>query len=79
MNNMKTQEERLEYLVEKFKADSGEYKNLKTPKDTDGRRQILRSLMNIRMPKKMPEDVLKVQDEYLAGRQVLAFSMVVTL
>ena len=68
MNNIKTQEERLEYLVEEFKADSGEYKNLKTPNDTDGRRQILRSLMNIRMPKKMPEDVLKVQDEYLAGR-----------
>ena len=65
---MKTQEQRLEYLVEEFKADSDEYKNLKTPEDAEGRRQILRSLMNIRMPKDMPENVLKVQDEYLAGR-----------
>ncbi len=26
-----TQEERLDYLVEEFKADSAEYKDLKTP------------------------------------------------
>ena len=63
-----TQNERLDYLVEKFKTDSVRYKDLAAPADTAGKRQLLRSLMNIRMPKEMPEEVLKVQDEYLSGR-----------
>ena len=63
-----TQEERLDYLVEEFKTDSGEYKDIETPKDTEGKRRILRSLMNIRMPRNISSDVLWVQDEYLKGR-----------
>ena len=78
-----TQEERLDYLVEAFKTDcdetvhwtvslhakvSGEYKDIETPKDTAGKRRILRSLMNIRMPRNISADVLRVQDEYLKGR-----------
>ena len=62
------QEERLDYLVEEFKADSDEYKDLQVPEDVDGKQRILRSLMNIRMPKTMSDDVLKVQDEYLSER-----------
>ena len=68
MNEKMTQEQRLDYLVEEFKTDSVQYKNLQTPVDTEGKRRILRSLMNIRMPKQMPERVLEVQDEYLKGR-----------
>jgi O-acetyl-ADP-ribose deacetylase (regulator of RNase III) len=63
-----TQDQRLDYLVEKFKADSGEYKDLQAPGDRQGKQRILRSLMNIRMPKQMPEDVLLVQDKYLTVR-----------
>ena len=63
-----TQEERLNYLVEEFKTDSGEYKDIETPKDTEGKRRILRSLMNIRMPRNMSSDVIRVQDEYLRER-----------
>ena len=63
-----TQKERLDYLVEEFKEDSVQYKSLDTPKDTDGKRRILRSLMNIRMPKIMPQSVLQIQDEYLKER-----------
>ena len=44
------------------------YKELETPKDTEGKRRILRSLMNIRMPRKMDKAVLSVQDEYLQER-----------
>ena len=33
MSKKITQEQRLDYLVEEFKADSGEYKDLKIPKD----------------------------------------------
>ena len=63
-----TQEQRLDTLVEAFKADSVHYKNLQTPEDNEGKRRILRSLMNIRMPKKLDDSVLAVQDEYLRER-----------
>lgn len=63
-----TQDERLDYLIEEFKADSKEYKDLQTPGDRPGKQRVLRSLMNIRMPGQMRPKVLKVQDEYLAGR-----------
>ena len=54
MNGPATQAERLDYLVEAFKADSGEYRDLPVPQDGEGKKRILRSLMNIRMPKMMP-------------------------
>ena len=49
MNEEMTQNQRLDYLVEEFKTDSVQYKDLETPKDTEGKRRILRSLMNIRI------------------------------
>ena len=68
MNEEMTQNGRLDYLVEEFKADSVQYKDLQTPEDTEGKRRILRSLMNVRMPRKMDKAVLAVQDEYLQAR-----------
>lgn len=59
------QEERLDYLVEKFKEDSGEYRNLEVGNTREEKRIALRSLMNIRMPKVMSEEVLHIQDEFL--------------
>lgn len=63
-----TQNERLDYLVEAFKADSQDYKTLSTPADAEGKRTALRSLMNIRMPRALAGDVLDVQDAYLQER-----------
>ena len=63
-----TQEQRLDTLVEAFKADSVQYKDLQTPADTEGKRRILRSLMNIRMPKTLDHSVLTIQDAYLQER-----------
>ena len=68
MTKKMTQAERLDYLVEQFKSDSVQYKDLRTPEDTESKRRLLRSLMNIRMPKKMDEAVLAVQDAYLKER-----------
>ncbi len=62
------QQERLDYLVEAFKEDSVLYRDLQTPEDTENKRRTLRSLMNIRMPKKIAREVLQVQDEYLQER-----------
>jgi len=63
-----TQDQRLTYLVEQFKADSGNYRDLAVPEDTEGRQRILRSLMNVRMPGRLPDEVVRVQDEYLRER-----------
>ena len=68
MREKTTQDQRLDYLVEAFKADSAEYKDLQTPEDREGKQRILRSLMNVRMPGQLPDAVVKVQDEYLIGR-----------
>ena len=68
MRKTATQKERLDYLVEAFLRDAGGYKDLRIPNDTDDKRRILRSLMNIRMPKAMDEEVLSVQDAYLTER-----------
>lgn len=60
------QEERLDYLLHEFKEDSVQYRDLETGEDYDEKRKYLRSLMNIRMPGPMDEDVVRVQDEFLA-------------
>ena len=68
MKEKTLQEQRLDMLVEAFKADSVQYKDLQTPEDNEGKRRILRSLMNIRMPKKLDDSVLTLQDQYLGER-----------
>ncbi|MBO7431573.1 MAG: protein-ADP-ribose hydrolase [Elusimicrobia bacterium] len=65
---MKTQEERLNYLIEKFKEEFLEYKDFPVPTDIKDKKVLLRSLMNIRPPKETSAEILKVQDEYLTER-----------
>ncbi len=65
MNNFATQEARLNYLLRKFQEDSAQYKDLDVEDDYDNKRMALRSLMNIRMPGEMAQEVIKVQDEFL--------------
>lgn len=62
------QTERLDYLVEAFKNENREYSSITTPEDTVGKQHLLRSLMNLRRPQQTPEEVLRVQDEYLKAR-----------
>lgn len=73
----KAQEERLDYLLEKFKKDSLWYKDLEVGEDYQEKRRALRSLMNIRMPGAMDPEVLEVQDEFL--REEAAEKGIVTL
>lgn len=68
MAKIRTQEQRLAYLVEAFQADAVEYQDLRTPADTESRQRLLRSLMNVRMPRPMAKDILLVQDAYLKER-----------
>lgn len=60
-----TQEERRTFLTEKLLDEQPRYRNITIPQNTEEQRQLLRSLMNIRMPEKPSDDFLVVQDEYL--------------
>ena len=62
------QRQRLDYLVESFKNEAPEYRRVRMPIDTEGKQRLLRSLMNVRMPKPASAAVLAVQDTYLKGR-----------
>ena len=62
------QTQRLNALVEAFKLDSGVYRDLETPPDAEGKRRLLRSLMNVRAPGALDRETLRVQDAYLSGR-----------
>ncbi len=68
MNDSRMQDQRLTALVEAFKTESVEYRDLEMPADTDEKRRILRSLMNIRRPGPVSPETLLVQDEYLRKR-----------
>lgn len=57
------QEERLDVLLKWFCEESPDYRDLRAGREN--RRKVLRSLMNVRMPGPVPEEVLKVQDAFL--------------
>ncbi|MCM1103622.1 MAG: protein-ADP-ribose hydrolase [Clostridium sp.] len=60
-----TQEERLDYLLKKLQEDSIQYKDMETGDGYEDKRRALRSLMNVRMPREIADDTLRVQDEFL--------------
>ena len=60
--------ERLDILVRRFAEDSQQYRNIDVGATDEEKRVTLRSLMNIRMPRPMDADTLRIQDEYLAER-----------
>lgn len=68
MDQNAAQAERLEYLTRVFIEDSDGYQNLALPDGEEDQRRLLRSLMNIRMPKPLSPEVLAVQDAYLKAR-----------
>lgn len=59
------QNERRLWLIKELLRESGEYRGIMIPKDEDGRRQLLRGLMNVRMPRPISRDFVEVQDRYL--------------
>ncbi|MCI7190820.1 MAG: protein-ADP-ribose hydrolase, partial [Lachnospiraceae bacterium] len=71
------QNEKRVYLIKRLLKEQPRYRNMQIPIDTDQQKTMLRSLMNIRMPGKIDDEFISVQDEYL--RQVNAEKGVVTL
>ena len=59
------QTERRIFLIQKLLDEQSQYRDLEIPKDKTEQKRLLRSLLNIRSPKKISSDFLSVQDEYL--------------
>lgn len=58
--------EKADILLEMLKEDSGEYRQLETAGcSLNEKKNMIRSLMNIRMPKELSDELLKRQDDYL--------------
>ena len=59
------QEARLNTLLAYFIGESEEYRRLEIPEHREEKRNLLRSLMNVRMPRPLPEEIQETQDAYL--------------
>ena len=58
-------EEKINYLINELISENSRYKNIEIPTDYDNKIRLLRSLMNIREPKPLKEEFLKIQNEFL--------------
>lgn len=63
-----TQDERRQYLIEYLLKEEIRFRGQKIPKDKKGQENLLRSLMNVRVPKPVSEEFVRIQDEYLIER-----------
>lgn len=62
--------EKTDIFLEKLKADSTEYKELETKGySPEEKKNAIRSLMNIRMPRKLSDELLDLQNQYLQEEQ----------
>ena len=62
-----TQSERRRYLIEELLSEQPQYRDMEIPDDMEEQKRLLRSLMNIRAPRPIGKEFLKVQDEYLSA------------
>lgn len=60
-----TQSERRLWLIQELLSESAEYANMDIPADASEQKRFLRALMNIRPPRPVSNEFLRVQDEYL--------------
>lgn len=60
-----TQQERRLFLIRWLLDEQPQYKNLKIPQSAAEQKGLLRSLLNVRMPKPVTDEFLEIQDAYL--------------
>lgn len=63
---MNETEKRL-YLIRELLSELPQYEDVEIPDEAGEQKRLLRSLMNIRAPRPISEEFLKVQDAYLCG------------
>lgn len=60
-----THEEQRIWLLKYLLNEDHQYQDVSIPEDDGEQKQLLRALMNVRMPKAVSQEFFKVQDEYL--------------
>ena len=60
-----THEEKRIYLINSLLAEQPRYRNIEIPADTQGQKDLLRSLMNVRMPAPVSDEYVEIEGEYL--------------
>lgn len=68
-----TQSEKRLFLIQSLLKERPEYRQVETPRDPEGQRQLLRGLMNVRPPQAAAPDFLRVQDAYLQAERYESF------
>ena len=59
------QTERRQYLIRALLDEQPQYRRITIPYDEAEQRQLLRGLFNVRMPGRIGDEFLRIQDEYL--------------
>ena len=67
---MMNQDERRLFLIEYLMKEDDRLRKARIPQDVQGQRDLLRSLMNVRIPRPIDDEFLVVQDEYLQQRNI---------
>lgn len=65
-----TQTEKRKTLIRYLLTEQSRYRGIQIPTDETEQKKLLRSLMNVRLPRPIGEDFLAVQDEYLQTETV---------
>lgn len=60
-----THEEKRLYLIKSLLSEQKRYADIAVPSDTQGQKDLLRSLMNVRMPSPLSDEYIKTESEYL--------------
>lgn len=66
---MTFEKEKLDTLLSALLRERAEYAHISIPESIDDKRTLLRSLMNVRMPARLPEELMKIQDEELSQQR----------
>jgi len=64
-----THAEQRVYLINSLLAEESRFSDMELPADEQGQKDLLRSLMNVRMPRPVSKEFLTIQDEYLIAER----------
>ena len=59
---------RLDYLIDYLLKEDSQYSEMEIPSDLQGKRDLFRALCNVRWPKPVSEEFLRLQDEELQAQ-----------
>ena len=62
-----THEEKRLYLIKELLSELPQYRNMEIPENTEEQKRLLRSLMNIRSPRPIGEEFLKLWKSSMAA------------